>query len=270
MAGQLDDKVAVITGAASGMGRQTSLLFASEGAKIGVADLDQERGAETVQLVADAGGDATFVRTDSSSEADTEALAEAAVEQYGQIDVLVAAAGISHASYVSGEVDEVDPLIARAENMIVNAPIEHWEKVLNVNLTGVMLADRAVARRMIEADTGGAIVNIASGAAKVPIRGLADYCVSKAGVWMSTKVLALELSRNGIRVNAIAPGVIDTPMTASMTADEERRQQTIRRVPLGRLGEPSDIASTALFLATDASSYFSGQMLHPDGGMFTG
>ena len=97
-----------------------------------------------------------------------------------------------------------------------------------------------------------------------------SYCVSKAGVWMLTKVLALELSRYGIRVNAIGPGLIDTPMIAAMVADEESRQQTIRRVPLGRLGEPSAIASTALFLATAASSYFSGQMLHPDGGMFTG
>ncbi len=270
MAGQLEGKVAVITGAASGMGRQTSLLFASEGAKIVVADLDQERGAETVQLVAEAGGDAVFVRTDSSRETDTEALADAAVTTYGQIDVLVAAAGISHASYVSGEAGDGFAQEWRDENMLVNAPLERWEKVLDVNLTGVMLTDRAVARRMIEADGGGAIVNIASGMAKVPIRGLADYCVSKAGVWMLTKVLALELSRYGIRVNAIAPGIIDTPMIASMVADEERRQQTIRRVPLGRLGEPSDIASTALFLATEASSYFSGQMLHPDGGMFTG
>ncbi len=252
------------------MGRATSLLFASEGAKIVVADLDETRGEETRGLVEAAGGEAVFQRTDTSNEADTDALADAAIDAFGRIDALVAAAGILHAGYVSGETDDVDPLAASDSGFILNKPTEHWEKVLNVNLTGVMFTDRSIARRMIESGNGGAIVNIASGAAKVPIRGLGDYCVSKAGVWMLTKVLALELAPHAIRVNAIGPGVIDTPMTAAITADEGRKQRTMSRIPLGRLGEAGDIANTALFLVSEASSYFSGQILHPDGGTFTG
>jgi NAD(P)-dependent dehydrogenase (short-subunit alcohol dehydrogenase family) len=267
---QLNGQVAVITGGASGMGRATALLFASEGAKIVVADLDVTRGEETKSLVEAAGGSAVFQRTDTSREADTEALADAAIDAFGRIDALVVGAGISHAGYVSGEMDDVDPLAVRDSGFIINKPTEHWEKVLNVNLTGVMLTDRAIALRMIAAGNGGAIVNIASGAAKVPIRGLGDYCVSKAGVLMLTKVLALELAPHAIRVNAIGPGVIDTPMTATITADEERKQQTVSRIPLGRLGEADDIAQAALFLVGSGSSYVTGQILHPDGGTFTG
>jgi NAD(P)-dependent dehydrogenase (short-subunit alcohol dehydrogenase family) len=117
---------------------------------------------------------------------------------------------------------------------------------------------------------GGSIINIASGAAKIPIPGAAEYCVSKAGVWMLTKVLALEVARHKVRVNAIGPGFIETPMTASMRADEQRVQRLVSSIPLGRLGEPLDIANTALFLASDESSYFTGEILFPDGGMFTG
>jgi NAD(P)-dependent dehydrogenase (short-subunit alcohol dehydrogenase family) len=148
-------------------------------------------------------------------------------------------------------------------------PTEYWEKVLNVNLTGVMMCDRAAARHMIE-NGGGSIINIASGAAKIPIAGAAEYCVSKAGVWMLTKVLAIEIARHNVRVNAIGPGFIETPMTASMRADEQRKQAIVNSVPLGRLGQPEDIANAALFLASDESSYFTGEILFPDGGMFTG
>jgi len=139
-----------------------------------------------------------------------------------------------------------------------------------VNLTGVMLTDRAVARRMIAAGNGGSIVNIASGAAKIPIPGAADYCVSKTGVWMLTKTLALELTGHQIRVNAIGPGMIETPMTVQAHSDEERRRQIENNTPLGRFGQPQDIANAALFLASDESSFTTGQMLHPDGGIFTG
>src|SRR5690606_32910365 len=127
----------------------------------------------------------------------------------------------------------------------------YWEKVMAVNLTGVMLTDRAFARRMIDAGIEGSIVNIASGAAKIPLPGAADYCVSKAGVWMLTKVLALEVARHKVRVNAIGPGFIETPMTAAATSDEERRRRLEESTPLGRIGQPEDIANTALFLASD-------------------
>jgi len=167
-------------------------------------------------------------------------------------------------------VTEGEPLLGGAQRYVIHKPVEYWEKVLAVNLTGVMLTNRAVARRMIAQGEGGAIVNISSGAAKAPIRGMADYCVSKTGVWMMTRCLALELASEKIRVNTVAPGLIDTPMTLAVTTDEERRQRRIESIPLNRLGEPSDIAEAALFLLSDQAGYITGQILHPDGGVFVG
>ncbi|MEO6397440.1 MAG: glucose 1-dehydrogenase [Tepidiformaceae bacterium] len=269
MAGRLEGTVTVITGGASGIGRACAERFAEEGANVVVADLDESRGRETVSLVKALGREATFVRTDTSVEADCEALAEAAVKTFGRIDSLVAAAGISHARYVSGSGAHE----ARRDNerpSVLTKPTEYWEKVLAVNLTGVMMTDRAVAQRMIAGGRPGSIVNIASGAAKVPLAGSAEYCVSKAGVWMLTKVLALEVARNKIRVNAIGPGIIETPMTESVRADEGRLNRLVAGTPLGRLGTPLDIANAALFLASEESSFFTGEIIFPDGGLFTG
>ncbi|MGE3076964.1 MAG: SDR family NAD(P)-dependent oxidoreductase [Dehalococcoidia bacterium] len=266
MAGRLEGKVAIVTGGASGIGRQCALTFGREGAKVVIGDLDGARGQEVVAELKEMGAEASFLRTDTSVEADCEALADEAVKQHGKLDILLAAAGISHALYVSGsETHE-----ARGGSYgVLGKPTEYWEKVLNVNLTGVMMCDRAAAKRMIDGG-GGSIINIASGAAKIPLAGAAEYCVSKAGVWMLTKVLALEVAQHQVRVNAIGPGFIETPMTASMRADEQRKQAIINSVPLRRLGQPEDIANTALFLASDESSYFTGEILFPDGGMFTG
>ncbi len=264
-------KVAVVTGGASGMGRESSIRLGREGASVVVAGLpDDERGAETVSLVEEAGGNAVYVGVDVTREADCDAMAQAAIDHFGRLDLCIAAAGISHAGYVSGEVTEGEPLLGGSHRHVIHKPVEYWEKVLAVNLTGVMLTNRAVARRMIAQGDGGSIVNISSGAAKAPIRGMADYCVSKAGVWMMTRCMALELAPNQIRVNTVAPGLIDTPMTLAVTSDEERRQKRIEAIPLNRLGEPSDIAEAALFLLSDQSSYITGQILHPDGGIFVG
>ena len=269
MTGRLQDRVAVITGGASGIGRATAIRFAEEGAHIAVADLNPERGAETVAAVKALGRRAAFFRTDTSSNADCEALAAGAAREFGRIDICVAAAGISHALYVSGGASE-NVQGTRDASHIINKPVEYWEKVLNVNLTGVMLTNRAIARAMVENGWKGSIVNIASGAAKIPIVGAADYCVSKAGVWMLTKVLALELASAGIRINAIGPGFIETPMTASMRSDEARLRNLIAGTPLGRLGTAEDIANAALFLASDEASFFTGEIIFPDGGLFTG
>ena len=266
MAGRLAGKVAVVTGGASGIGRQCALTFAREGAKVVIGDVDETRGQEVVAEIEALGTDGSFQRADTSVEAECDALMDAAVQRHGKLDVLLAAAGISHALYVSGS--EAREVRGEAAG-VLGKPTEYWEKVLNVNLTGVMMCDRAAARRMID-NGGGSIINIASGAAKIPIAGAAEYCVSKAGVWMLTKVLALEIARHGVRVNAIGPGFIETPMTASMRADEQRRQALINSIPLHRLGQPDDIANAALFLASDESSYFTGEILFPDGGMFTG
>ena len=268
---RFDGKVAVVTGGASGMGREAAIRLGREGASVIVAGLaDDERGAETVSLVEAAGGQSRYVGVDVTREAECEAMAQAAIDHFGRLDLCIAAAGISHAGYVSGEVTEGEPLLGGRGRHVLEKPVEYWEKVLAVNLTGVMLTNRAVARRMIDQGEGGSIVNISSGAAKAPIRGMADYCVSKTGVWMLTRVLALELAAHQIRVNTVAPGLIDTPMTIAVTSDEERRQRRIEAIPLNRLGEPADIAESALFLLSDQASYITGQILHPDGGIFVG
>ena len=268
---RFENRVALVTGGASGMGRETSLRLAREGAAVVAAGLpDDERGAETVALIEAEGGRAVYVGADVAREADCEAMAQAALDHFGRLDYCVAAAGILHARYVSGELSAEDQNPDRSGGHLTNKPLEFWERVLSVNLTGVMLTNRAVARQLIAQDEGGAIVNISSGAAKIPMRGSAEYSVSKAGVWMLTRCLALELAPHGIRVNTVAPGVIDTPMALAVSSDESRRQQLERTIPLGRLGEAEDIAEASLFLLSAQSDYMTGQIIHPDGGLFVG
>jgi len=181
--------------------------------------------------------------------------------------VVVAAAGISNAEYVSGETTELGD--DRTASFITNQNVEHWEKVMAVNLTGVMMTDRSCARKMIELGNGGSIINIASIMAKFPQPGAANYCVSKAGVWMLTKVLAQELVQDGIRVNAIGPGFIETPMTEAISGNEELNQWVLSLTPMRRFGQPEEIAKVALFLASEEASYVTGEIIHPDGGWFT-
>ena len=264
-------KVALVTGGASGMGAEASIRLAREGAAVAVVGLpDDPRGEDVVKQITNAGGQAIYLGADVSREADCDAAAQAAVDEFGRLDLCIAAAGILHARYVSGEVSEDDLANDRSAGYIINKPVEYWEKVLSVNLTGVMLTNRAVARRMIAQGDGGAIVNISSGAAKIPMPGSAEYSVSKTGVWMLTRCIALELAPHNIRVNTVAPGVIDTPMAMGLSQDEERRAAFERFVPLGRLGEAEDIAEASLFLLSDHAGYITGQILHPDGGIFTG
>ncbi len=268
---RFENRVALVTGGASGMGRETSLRLAREGAAVVAAGLpNDERGAETVALIEAEGGRAVYVGADVAREADCEAMAQAALDHFGRLDYCVAAAGILHARYVSGELSAEDQNPDRSGGHLTNKPLEFWERVLSVNLTGVMLTNRAVARRLIAQGEGGAIVNISSGAAKIPMRGSAEYSVSKAGVWMLTRCLALELAPHKIRVNTVAPGVIDTPMALAVSSDESRRQQLERSIPLGRLGEAEDIAEASLFLLSAQSDYMTGQIIHPDGGLFVG
>lgn len=267
MAGRLQDKVAIVTGGANGIGRACCVRFAEEGADVVVADLDAEQGEETVRLVREAGRDARFIRTDTTSEADCLAMVQAAADAFGGVDVCVAAAGIGFGGYVSGKQwrREGSP----ADWHVTRQTLDSWQTVLDVNLTGVMLTDRAVARRMIEQGRGGSIINIASIYAKRAPASSSAYAVSKAGVWMLTKVAALELVKDRIRVNAIGPGYIETHMTRVAQENEEVMRAMLADVPMGRMGRPRDIADAALFLASDESSYFTGEILHPDGGYFT-
>jgi NAD(P)-dependent dehydrogenase (short-subunit alcohol dehydrogenase family) len=261
--GQLDDKVAVITGGASGIGRACARRFAAEGASVVIGDIHLEQATEAAAAIESQGGTAHAVRLDAGVPEDNEALIRVAVEKYGRLDAVVAAAGLAHAGYVSGESS------TRTERNLLDQSLEDWQRVMDVNLNGVMLVNQVAARTMLGSG-GGTIVNIASAAAKIPLRGAVDYCVSKAGVWMLTKAFALEMADLGIRVNAIGPGFIETPMTARMRESAEGLGVMRAMTPMGRLGDPGEIANTALFLSSDESSYLTGQILFPAGGMFTG
>ena len=275
MSGRLEGRTAIVTGGGNGIGRACCVRFAEEGADILVADILDEPGAETVGLVKDLGREALFAHLDASSRADNEYVAQTALERFGKIDVLVTAAGISHSAYVSGntEVDtammtEAASRFGQAGAGILNLEPEGWQRVLDVNLTGTMLAVKACVPSMLEKKSGS-IVTIASIAAKRPEAGPYAYAVSKAGVWMLTKSLAQDLAAAGVRVNAIGPGFVDTNMTKMFMEIEMVKQMVLQSVPMGRPAEPREIANAALFLASDESSYFTGEILHPDGGFYT-
>ncbi len=274
---RLADQVAVITGGANGLGRATAVRFAEEGADIVVADLLPGPAAETVAAVEEAGRRAIFVELDASSKEANEAMADATIDAFGRLDIVVTAAGISHGNYLSGDVER-DLKMAAGRLDYFDQPalafcdidLDDWARVIEVNLTGTFLALQACARRMIDAGTAGRCITIASIAAKHPDAGPVAYTASKAGVWMLTKKAARELAPAGIRVNAIGPGFIATNMTALLDQFDDVRTELMASIPLGRVGQPRDIANAALFLASDESSYMTGEILHPDGGYFTG
>lgn len=273
--GRLEGRVAVVTGGGNGIGRACCERFAEEGADIVVADILDDAGAETVAGVKERGREALYQHVDASSPEDNEAMAAAAIERFGKIDVIVTAAGISHGDYVSGQVEAEQRMWAQQAGQMLqpgaqltNLDLDGWKRVLDVNLTGTLLAIKAVMPHMLEAKSGS-VVTIASIAAKRPEAGPIAYSVSKAGVWMLTKSLARSVGPAGVRVNAIGPGFIDTNMTKIISSIDMIRDTVLTQIPMGRIGSPADVANTALFLASDESSYFTGEILHPDGGFFT-
>jgi NAD(P)-dependent dehydrogenase (short-subunit alcohol dehydrogenase family) len=277
MTGRLEGKVAVVTGGGNGIGRACARRFAEEGAAVVVADLLDNHGQAVVAEIEAAGGQSTFVHLDAPSAADNEEVAATAAATYGGIDVLVTAAGISHAGYRSGDLDADAKAFLRGLQYLerpgwdlIEADLDEIRRVIDVNLMGTLMAIQACGQRMLTAGTKGSIITIASVAAKVPDAGPLGYVLSKSAVWMLTKKAARMLAPAGIRVNSIGPGFIETNMTAVIELAEERHEQLLASIPLGRRGAPSDIASAALFLATDESSYFTGEILHPGGGLYTG
>jgi NAD(P)-dependent dehydrogenase (short-subunit alcohol dehydrogenase family) len=195
-------------------------------------------------------------------------MVSATVKRFDRVDVCVAAAGISHAAYVSREVDEQihSDRMDKSDALLINKSVASWQRVLDVNLTGVMLTDRASARQMIVQGDGGAIVNITSMAAVTALVGASDYNVSKAGAWMLTKCLAGELARYRIRVNAVGPGYIKTSMSGSSYTRESWVNARLAETPLRRLGEPEDIANACLYLVSDEASFVTGEAIYVDGG----
>ena len=249
---RLAERVAVVTGAGSGNGRGIALRFAEEGARVVAADLDRGWAQETADQVARAGGAALALRADVSRREDVAAMIEATKERFGGLDILVNNAGV----------ETLVPLLDLEES--------EWDRVLDTNLKGAFLCGQLAARAMVDAGTAGALVNIASINARVALAGQAHYTSSKGGLVMLTRSMAVDLAPHGIRVNAVGPGVIETRMTAGSLSDPQRRALLLSKVPLGRVGQPRDVANAALFLASDEASYITGTTLYVDGGWLAG
>ena len=274
--GRLDGKVAVVTGGANGIGRACCERFAEEGADVVIGDV--QPADATVAAVVATGRRAVARRLDAASAESNTALMQVAVDELGGLDVLVTAAGISHAAYRSGDVAndlarfaELGPRTDTARQF-TEFPLEAWQAVLDVNLTGTLKSLQACVGAMLDhgCERDASLITIASIAAKHPDAGSVPYGASKAGVWYLTKKLARDLAPAGIRVNSIGPGFIETNMTAIMQFMPDAARRNIeRQIPMGRMGTPREIANTALFLASDEASYFTGEILHPDGGFYT-
>lgn len=261
--GLLEGKVALITGGASGIGAATAVRFAREGADVVIADLQD--GAETVSKVRAEGRRAIYVKTDVTSPDDTQAMVAAGVAAFGRIDIGVASAGVS----TTASLKEREQRTATDSFHLHNLALESFTRVMDINVTGVMLTGQALVPQMLKQGTGGSIINIASTAGKIPLAGAAPYSVSKAAVIMLTKVMALELATTGIRVNAVGPGYTSTPMW-DVPEDSAVHAQAMSITPMGRNGKPEEQAAAVLYLASDESSFMTGQTLHPAGGQFTG
>ena len=246
MAGKLAGKVAVITGGARGIGGHIATAFAAEGADVVIADvLDADVAGPVLSAIAGSGRRHLLVRTDVSDEQQVRAMVDAAIAEFGQIDILVNDAGIvTQSNFAELEVSE-------------------WDRVMSVNLRGVFLCTRFVLPGMLERKSGK-IINIASQLGQIGGIEMVHYSASKAGVIGLTKALAREVSAQGIHVNAIAPGPILTDMMAEET--EEWAARKLAELPIGRFGETHEVAPTAVFLASDESSYYVGQTLCPNGG----
>src|SRR3989449_11369436 len=248
---RLKDKVALITGAASGMGRIAAKLFAAEGAKVAIADVTVPAGEGTGKEIRSAGGEAAFIRSDVSKAADVEAMVRFAQDKFGGLHILYNNAGIFHPEDAG----------------TVETAVEIWDRVIDINLKGVWLGCKFGIPALLRSG-GGVIINVASfvalvGAATPQIA----YTASKGGVLSMTREIAVEYARRGIRANALCPGPVETPMLAELMSDAVRRARRLVHVPMGRLGRPEELARAALFLASDDSSFMTGAALVVDGGI---
>ncbi len=278
---RFENMAAVVTGGGNGIGRACCVRFASEGAAVVVADRDMAGAEETVAQIVAAGGRAVAFSLDATSRIDNDAMAQLAVDTYGRIDHVVTAAGITHTKYTGDVEDEAKRLMERAPYReqphleVLDYDVDEFRTVMDVNLVGSFLAAQACAARMVDGiesgqQSGGSIVTIASIAAKHPDAGPLAYVCSKSAVWMMTKKLARMLAKAGIRVNAIGPGFIDTNMTQVIEMfPPEILEPFMASIPMGRKGQPEDIAAAAAFLCSADASYMTGEILHPDGGYFT-
>ena len=245
---RLEDRIAIVTGAARGIGQAIALRFGQEGARVAVVDLREEEGHQTVRLIQAAGGQAMFVRTDVSDQSQVLAMVDAVVRQWGTIDILVNDAGIC----------PFEDFLDMSEAL--------WNQVLDVNLKGYFLCSQAVAKVMIEQGVRGRIIAVSSISSEFGGSSQAHYCASKAGINLLVKSMAISLGPHGITCNAVLPGTVETDINREALADPGVRDYWSKRTPLGRLGQPEDIAGPVLFFASDDSAWCTGSMLVADGG----
>jgi len=250
MAGLVQGKIVLVTGGGSGIGRAASLALAKEGAKVAVSDVVVAGGEETVRLIKAVGSEATFIKADVAKAAEVEALIKKVVETYGRLDCAVNNAGIEGAMASTVDCSE-----------------ENFDRIIAVNLKGVWLCLKHEIPQMLK-QGGGAIVNTASVAGLIGFQGLPAYVASKHGVNGLTKTAALEYAKQGIRVNAVCPGVIQTPMLDRLFTGQPGAGETIAAMePVGRLGKPEEIAAAVVWLCSDASSFVTGLPMAVDGGL---
>lgn len=246
---RLQGRVAAITGGALGIGRATALLFAEEGATVALGDVQLEAAQEVAQEISRRGGKAIAIGLDVGDAAQVQAFVDRAVGELGRLDIMFANAGIAHSA----------PFLEHPE--------AQWHRVLRVNLTGVFLCCQAAARQMVR-QGGGRIITTASINGFRGVENLVGYNAAKAGVIELTRTMAVELAQHRIAVNAIAPAQIDTRLTRGL--NEGARRRRVERIPMGRFGEPEEVARVALFLASDDASYVTGHTLAVDGGYLAG
>jgi glucose 1-dehydrogenase len=247
---RLQNKVAIVTGSATGIGRAIATAMSREGAAVTIDYVGSS--GDTAQMVAQieqAGGKAMAIAADISQPDQVENLIEQTIQQFGRLDIMVNNAGIEH------------------KVPFLEVPLELWNKVITVNLTGPWLCAQAAAKRMVAQGGGGRIINISSVHEDLPMPTNAPYCASKGGLRMLMRTIAVELAPYQITVNNIGPGAVDTPMDAPLKQDPELMQTLLREIPLGRMCKPEEIGELAVYLASDAAAYITGSTFFIDGGM---
>jgi len=253
MPNELQNKIAIVTGGTSGIGRDTAVLFAKEGAKVVVAGRREAEGEETLALIQAAGGEGIFVQTDVSQTAQVQSLVQRTVDKFGRLDIAFNNAGIE-GSWIP----------------IAEQPEEDFDRTVAINLKGVWLCLKYEMQQMLKQGKGGAIVNMSSVAGWIASAGAATYSATKHGVIGLTKGAALETATKGIRVNAICPAVIETPMSERLFGSPEMNKFALSFHPIGRFGRPMEVAEAVLWMCSDRASFMTGQSLILDGGFLAG